>query len=86
MTEQTVQAICDALGHVTFGSESTFENLRVVPLLDARSPRASSASSVFPAIGEGSDVRLTGTDVSGAALVADGRVIHLSAFPIDGRV
>ena len=30
-------------------------------------------TSVFPAIGEGSDVRLTGTDIAGAALVAGGR-------------
>jgi hypothetical protein len=42
--------------------------------------------SVFPAIGEGNDVRLTGTDVAGAALVAGGRVIHLSAFPIADRM
>jgi hypothetical protein len=42
---------------------------------------SASAASVFPAIGEGDDVRLSGGDVSGAALVVDGRVIHLSAFP-----
>ena len=40
----------------------------------------SSDASVFDAVGEGSDVRLTGTDVGGAALVARGRTIHLSAF------
>jgi hypothetical protein len=39
----------------------------------------SSQVSVFAAIGEGSDVRLTGSDVSGAALVARGRTIHVSA-------
>lgn len=43
-------------------------------------------ASVFPAIGEGSDVRLTGTDVAGAALVAGGRLIHLSAFPVGDQV
>jgi hypothetical protein len=41
--------------------------------------RASDAS-VFEAVGEGSDVRLTGPDFGGAALVARGRTIHLSAF------
>jgi hypothetical protein len=46
----------------------------------------STPASVFPAIGEGNDVRLTGTDVTGAALVAGGRVIHLSAFPIADRI
>jgi hypothetical protein len=35
-----------------------------------------------PAIGEGSDVRLSGTDRAGAALVAGGRVIHPCAFPV----
>ena len=42
----------------------------------------STPASVFPAIGEGDDVRLTGAEISGAALVAGGRVIHLSAFPL----
>jgi len=40
----------------------------------------SSQASVFEAVGEGSDVRLSGADVGGAALVARGRTIHLSAF------
>ena len=40
-----------------------------------------SQGSAFPAIGEGEDVRLTGGRLAGAALVARGRVIHLSAFP-----
>jgi len=54
---------------------------------DATMPNAftaaveSSPASVFPAIGEGEDVRLTGRDIAGAALVARGRVIHVSAFP-----
>jgi hypothetical protein len=57
-----------------------------------RAPKAfakavgSTPASVFPAIGEGNDVRLTGTDVAGAALVAGGRVIHLSAFPVADRM
>jgi hypothetical protein len=40
----------------------------------------SSTSSVFPALGEGEDVRLSGSDITGAALVARGRAIHVSAF------
>ena len=34
----------------------------------------------YPAVGLGEDVRLEGTNVDGAALVADGRIVHLSAF------
>jgi hypothetical protein len=44
---------------------------------------ASSPASVFPGTGDGEDVRLSGTDIAGAALVAGGRAIHLSAFPIN---
>jgi len=46
-------------------------------LIDAIS---ASQSSVFPAVGEGEDVRLSGRDVIGAALIARGRAIHLCAF------
>jgi hypothetical protein len=46
----------------------------------------STPGSVFPAIGEGHDVRLTGSEVAGAALVAGGRLIHLSAFPVADRI
>lgn len=41
----------------------------------------SSPASVFHALGEGEDVRLSGDTIAGAALVARGRVIHVSAFP-----
>ena len=41
---------------------------------------AASQSAVFPAVGEGDDVRLSGRDLIGAALVARERAIHLSAF------
>jgi hypothetical protein len=40
----------------------------------------STESSVFPALGEGEDVRLSGNDIVGAALVARGRAIHVTAF------
>lgn len=40
----------------------------------------SSKAAVFAAVGEGSDVRLTGHALAGAALVARGRTIHLSVF------
>ncbi len=36
----------------------------------------------FPAIGNGQDLRLSGRGISGGALVADGRVVHLSAFSV----
>jgi len=39
-------------------------------------------AKTFPAIGEGIDVRLTGPSLTGAGLVAKGRVVHLSAFHI----
>jgi hypothetical protein len=34
----------------------------------------------YPAIGEGEDIRLASPDLTGAALAAHGRVVHLSAF------
>ncbi len=37
---------------------------------------------VFPALGEGQDIRLSGPGFTGAALAVDGRVIHLSAFSV----
>ena len=40
----------------------------------------SSQPTIFTAVGEGDDVRLTGTGIAAAALVARGRAIHLSAF------
>jgi hypothetical protein len=43
----------------------------------------SSQASVFPAVGEGEDVRIDGDAVLGAALVASGRAIHLSAFSVE---
>jgi ARG and Rhodanese-Phosphatase-superfamily-associated Protein domain len=45
----------------------------------------SSAAFTFAAAGEGEDVRLTSAGVAGAALVARGRTIHLSAFPVNGQ-
>jgi len=40
----------------------------------------SSQTLVFPAVGEGEDVRFDGAGVVGAALVASGKAIHVSAF------
>ena len=42
---------------------------------------AAATASVFPAIGEGEDIRMESEDIIGAALVAHGRAIHVSAFP-----
>jgi hypothetical protein len=36
----------------------------------------------FPALGEGQDLRLTATGLTGAALAVDGRVVHLSALTV----
>ena len=48
---------------------------------DAFVKRVSAAKAEeFPAIGEGSDLRLTGRTLTGAALLANDQVIHLSAF------
>lgn len=41
------------------------------------------AAKTFPAVGEGADIRLTGPNVTGAGLVAKGRVVHLSAFRLE---
>jgi hypothetical protein len=37
----------------------------------------------FPAIAEGEDIRLTVSGLTGGALIADARVVHLSAFQVD---
>jgi len=39
----------------------------------------------FPAVGIGEDVRLSSAAVVGGSLVADGRVVHLSAFAEAGE-
>ena len=44
---------------------------------------AAAATERFAAAGEGEDLRLSGNDLAGGALVADGRVIHLAAFPLE---
>ena len=43
----------------------------------------SSQASVFPAVGEGTDVRFDGADALGAALVTSERAIHVSAFAVE---
>ena len=40
------------------------------------------AAESAPALGEGEDVRLTGSGIAGGALVAGGRVVHLAGFQI----
>jgi len=42
----------------------------------------SAAAERFPALGEGEDIRLTGEGVSGGALAANGRVVHLAGFAV----
>jgi hypothetical protein len=43
----------------------------------------SSQASVFPAVGEGTDVRFDGAGALGAALVTSDRAVHVSAFPVE---
>ena len=43
----------------------------------------SSQASIFPAVGEGTDVRFDGAGALGAALVTSDRAIHVSAFPVE---
>lgn len=43
---------------------------------------AEAGKEEFDAVGEGRDVRLSGKDLTGAALVVDDRVVHLSAFAV----
>ncbi len=40
------------------------------------------AADRFPALGEGEDIRLTGEGVTGGALAANGRVVHLAGFAV----
>lgn len=42
----------------------------------------SAAAERFPAVGEGEDIRLTGEGISGGALAANGRVVHLAGFAV----
>jgi hypothetical protein len=42
---------------------------------------AEAGSRAFPGVGVGEDVRMNGGAAAGAALVVDGCVVHLSAFP-----
>jgi hypothetical protein len=49
----------------------------VAPFLEAV---AETTAMAVPALGEGRDVRLSGRQVTGAALVSDDRVVHLTAF------
>jgi ARG and Rhodanese-Phosphatase-superfamily-associated Protein domain len=43
----------------------------------------SSQASVYPAVGEGTDVRFDGAGALGAALVTSDRAVHVSAFPVE---
>ncbi len=60
--------------------EANGEALDGPAVTDFLSRIQASAMESFPAVGEGQDLRLHGRGVSGGALQADGRVVHLSAF------
>ncbi|MGQ0656005.1 MAG: ARPP-1 family domain-containing protein, partial [Betaproteobacteria bacterium] len=42
-------------------------------------------AETFKALGDGEDVRLRGKSVAGAALLAEGRVVHLAGYAVDER-
>ena len=42
----------------------------------------STKSQEFPAVGLGTDMRLNGQMIAGGALVDEGRLVHLGAFPL----
>ena len=82
--EHVAQALAEAGGGATRSMPSTGSRRGLPsrhtmegPSIDAIS---ASQSSVFSAVGEGEDVRLSGRDLIGAGLVARERAIHLSAF------
>ena len=64
------------------GREKPAKETRIsAAIADAFLKRISSAKvEEFPALGEGTDLRLSGRNMTGAALAADGHIIHLSAF------
>ncbi len=64
------------------GSRSSKEEKRctsadVEAFLDSMSE---AKTEEFPAVGEGADIRISGRNITGAALAVDDRIIHLSAF------
>ena len=46
---------------------------------------SAAAGERFPALGEGEDIRLTGSAVAGGALAVDGRLVHLAGFAVGVR-
>jgi hypothetical protein len=42
------------------------------------------SARAFPGLGKGEDVRLEGEGLAGGALLAQGRVVHLAAFAVNG--
>jgi hypothetical protein len=64
----------DALGAKVVGQPTESATRRLDDLLNA-------SVEVFPAVGDGNDCRFRGTGVLGAALLVDGIVGHLMAFP-----
>ena len=51
-----------------------------MPARDFIAHLMASSAQTFAAVGEGEDVRLQGADVVAGAMVADGRVRHLTGF------
>ena len=45
---------------------------------------AEARCDTFPGVGQGTDVRMSGPGLTGAALVTSGRLVHLNAFRVSG--
>lgn len=43
------------------------------------------AAEPFAALGEGEDIRLSGNGVAGGALAAEGRIVHLAGYAVNGE-
>jgi hypothetical protein len=70
----------DAIDFAEEGGEASREYLETV-LSDV----AVADVRAFPGVGLGEDLRLTAPNLSGGALLAEGRVVHLYAFPVEGQ-
>lgn len=72
----------------SYAMDALEQDQATVPAINAAAVEAffadlkNSTETVYPSLGEGIDVRLQHVDLSAAALVTEGRVIHLAAYRI----
>ncbi|MEE8366038.1 MAG: hypothetical protein V3R76_09635 [Gammaproteobacteria bacterium] len=86
-----MSVVAECLSRLTLGETQTYHNLVIFPLVSEENVEpqyqllddASIAEiESFPAIGEGEDLRVRGTHLTGGALVKDSTVVHLCVFRI----